>query len=70
LVATASVAGVRGALTLAGVLTLPIAMNDGSPFPARDLAILLAAGVIIVSLVIASLIMLSLLNGLTLPAEE
>jgi len=70
LVATASVAGVRGALTLAGVLTLPIAMNDGSPFPARDLAILLAAGVIIVSLVIASLIMPSLLNGLTLPAEE
>ena len=32
----------RQDITLAGVLTLPVAMADGSPFPARDLAILLA----------------------------
>ena len=37
-----SVAGVRGAITLAGVLTLPLVLNDGTPFPARDLAIFLA----------------------------
>lgn len=37
-----SFAGVRGAITLAGVLTLPLTMSDGSPFPARDLAIFLA----------------------------
>lgn len=35
-------AGVRGAVTLAGVLTLPVLLADGSPFPARDLAIVLA----------------------------
>jgi Na+/H+ antiporter len=69
LVAAASIAGVRGTITLAGVLTLPLAMNDGSAFSARDLAILLAAGVIIVSLVAASLSLPFLLKGLELPPE-
>lgn len=68
LVAAMSLAGVRGAITLAGVLTLPMTLNDGTPFPARDLAILLAAGVIIVSLVIASVALPILLKGLTMPA--
>jgi CPA1 family monovalent cation:H+ antiporter len=45
---------VRGAITLAGVLTLPLVLPDGAPFPARDLAILVAAGVITLSLMIAS----------------
>ncbi len=69
LIAAMSLAGVRGAITLAGVLTLPLVLDDGSPFPARDLAIFLAAGVIIVSLIIASLLLPVLLNGLTLPPE-
>ena len=68
LVAT-SLAGVRGAITLAGILTLPLALSDGSPFPARDLAILLAMGVIIVSLVAASIGLPLLLRGLEMPAE-
>ena len=57
LVAATSLAGVRGAVTLAGVLTLPLALSDGTPFPARDLAIFLAAGVILVSLLVASVVM-------------
>ncbi|WP_454685433.1 Na+/H+ antiporter [Ancylobacter moscoviensis] len=69
LVAATSLAGVRGAVTLAGVLTLPLTLNDGSAFPARDLAILLAAGVIIASLVAASLGLPVLLKGLSLPPE-
>ncbi|MDJ0277590.1 Na+/H+ antiporter [Sphingomonas sp. 2R-10] len=69
LVATTSFAGVRGAITLAGVLTLPLTLTDGSPFPARDLAIFLAAGVIIVSLLLATFALPVLLKGLTLPAE-
>ncbi|MFX8425913.1 Na+/H+ antiporter, partial [Acinetobacter baumannii] len=52
--ATMALAGVRGAITLAGVLTLPMTLADGQPFPARDLAIFLAAGAIIVSLLAAS----------------
>jgi CPA1 family monovalent cation:H+ antiporter len=69
LIAATSLAGVRGTITLAGVLTLPLTMNDGSAFPARDLAIFLAAGVIIVSLVAASVSLPFLLKGIELPAE-
>ena len=69
LVAAMSLAGVRGAITLAGVLTIPLALDDGTPFPARDLAIFLAAGVIIVSLVVASVALPILLKGLVMPPE-
>jgi CPA1 family monovalent cation:H+ antiporter len=69
LVAAMSVAGVRGAITLAGVLTFPFVLADGGAFPARNLAIFLAAGVIIVSLVVASIALPRLLKGLELPPE-
>ncbi|MFZ2998287.1 Na+/H+ antiporter [Sphingobium sp.] len=69
LMAAMSVAGVRGAITLAGVLTIPLTLTDGSAFPARDLAIFLAAGVIILSLILASLCLPLLLKGLAMPAE-
>ncbi len=49
-----SLAGARGAVTMAAVLSLPLLSVQRTPFPARDLAILLAAGVIVCSLVIAS----------------
>ena len=70
LVAAMSFAGVRGAITLAGVLTLPLALDDGSPFPARDLAIFLAAGVIIVSLALATIALPLLLRGLVMPPDQ
>ncbi|WP_295882513.1 Na+/H+ antiporter [uncultured Bartonella sp.] len=69
LVAVTSLAGVRGTVTLAGVLTLPLFLPDGSPFPARDLAIFLATGVILISLVMASVSLPFLLKGLELPPE-
>ncbi|MHC9083742.1 Na+/H+ antiporter [Luteimonas sp. RIT-PG2_3] len=69
LVAATSLAGVRGAITLAGVLTLPLLLPSGEEFPARDLAIFLAASVIMVSLVVASLALPRLLRDLDLPAE-
>ncbi|MET4278887.1 MULTISPECIES: Na+/H+ antiporter [unclassified Bradyrhizobium] len=70
LIAATSLAGVRGAITLAGIMTLPLTLNDGSAFPARDLAIFLAAGGIIVSLIAASLCLPHLLRGLQLPSES
>jgi CPA1 family monovalent cation:H+ antiporter len=70
LVVATSLAGVRGAITLAGILTLPLVMNDASPFPARDLVIFLAAGVIIVSLIAASIGLPALLKDLQLPPER
>jgi Na+/H+ antiporter len=65
-----SVAGVRGAITLAGVLTLPLVLPTGEAFPARDLVIFLAAAVILFSLVGASLLLPRLLNGLELPKND
>ena len=50
-------AGIRGAVTLAGALSLPL-MAGAELFPARDLLIFLATSVIIFTL---------LVNGLTLP---
>jgi Na+/H+ antiporter len=69
IIAAMSLAGVRGAITLAGVLSLPLLLSDGSAFPARDLAIFLAAAVILLSLLLASVGLPRLLNGLTLPQE-
>jgi CPA1 family monovalent cation:H+ antiporter len=51
-------AGLRGSVTLAAALSLPFALPDGSPFPARDLIVFLAATTIVLTLAI---------NGLTLP---
>ncbi|MCA1855312.1 Na+/H+ antiporter [Massilia oculi] len=69
LIFATSLAGVRGAITLAGILTLPLAMPGGEPFPGRDLAVFLASAVIVVSLVVASVALPRLLRGLELPPE-
>jgi Na+/H+ antiporter len=69
LVLVASLAGVRGAITLAGVLTIPLSLPSGAPFPSRDLAITLAVGVILGSLLIAAISLPLLLRHLP-PAED
>jgi len=51
-------AGVRGSVTLAAALSIPLTTASGAPFPGRELMILLAASVIVVTL---------LLNATTLP---
>lgn len=56
----ASFAGVRGAITLAGVLSIPLLLPDGSGFPASYELVFLAAGVILFSLFVG-VIMLPLL---------
>lgn len=68
LIAATSLAGVRGAVSLSGVMTLPLFLTDGSSFPARDLAILLAAGVIVVTLVAANVGLPYVLSGIKVPA--
>jgi CPA1 family monovalent cation:H+ antiporter len=70
LVSAMSFAGVRGAITLAGILTLPLTMGNGTAFPARDLAIFIAAGVILLSIVIASIALPLLLRGLEMPSGD
>ena len=72
LLAVIATAGVRGAITLAGILTLPFALADGTPFPARDVAVFIAMGVILLSLLIASVGLPLLARGLEeqLPEPE
>ncbi|MFJ7729147.1 Na+/H+ antiporter [Neobacillus sp. NPDC097160] len=50
-----TISGVRGAVTLAGAFTIPYVLADGSPFPDRALIIFIAAGVILVTLIVASI---------------
>jgi Na+/H+ antiporter len=52
-------AGMRGAVSLAAALALPLETDAGTPFPARDLILFLTFSVIVVTL---------LGQGLTLPA--
>ncbi|AXF06639.1 Na+/H+ antiporter [Paraburkholderia graminis] len=62
-VAVTTVAGVRGAVTLAGVLSLPETLPGGAALPGRDLAIFIASGVILVSLVVGVIALPLLLRG-------
>lgn len=43
--------GMRGGLSLAAVLALPLTLADGAPFPQRDLVIFFTFGVILMTLV-------------------
>jgi len=52
-----SLSGVRGAITLAGALSIPYVLNDGNAFPQRGLIIFIAAGVILFSLIEASVML-------------
>ncbi|WP_085712833.1 MULTISPECIES: Na+/H+ antiporter [unclassified Pseudomonas] len=58
-----TVGGVRGAVTLAGVMSVPMLMGNEA-FPERDLLIFIAAGVILMSLVAACIALPLLLRGI------
>ncbi|WP_244847659.1 Na+/H+ antiporter [Caballeronia sp. SL2Y3] len=51
--ALTTIGGVRGAVTLAGVLSLPVTLDNGAALAGRDLAIFIASAVILASLLIA-----------------
>ena len=59
-----TVGGVRGAVTLAGVMSVPLLISKGVDFPERDLLIFIAAGVILLSLVAACIALPLLLRGI------
>ncbi|WP_252898266.1 hypothetical protein [Apilactobacillus ozensis] len=54
--------GVRGAITMAGVLSVPLLTSTGKAFPDRDLITFIASGVIVCSL-IAAVIVLPLISN-------
>lgn len=68
--AISALGGVRGAVTLAGVLSVPLLLGSGEAFPQRDLIIFIAAGVILVSLLAATLGLPALLKGLPVASND
>ncbi|MDW8844399.1 Na+/H+ antiporter [Erwinia sp. MMLR14_017] len=60
----ASFAGVRGAITLAGVLSIPLYLSNGDAFPARYELVFLATGVILFSLLVGVVLLPLLLRGI------
>jgi len=60
----ASFAGVRGAITLAGVLSIPLYLSNGDAFPARYELVFLATGVILFSLLVGVVLLPLLLCGI------
>ncbi|MCL1880490.1 MAG: sodium:proton antiporter [Actinomycetia bacterium] len=52
-----SLAGAKGAITLALVFTIPLTLHDGSPFPGHDFLVLIASGVILLSLILTNIAM-------------
>lgn len=52
-----TIAGAKGAVTLSIVLTLPATVASGTSFPGRSLLVTLAAGVILLTLMLADLLL-------------
>ena len=50
------ISGVRGAVTMVGVLSLPMTIKGGAPFPSRTLLLFVASAVIIFSLLGATIL--------------
>jgi NhaP-type Na+/H+ or K+/H+ antiporter len=63
-------AGMRGGLSLAAALAIPLERADGSPFPYRDLVTVVAAAVIVASLLVQGTSLPWLLRQLGLQAED
>jgi CPA1 family monovalent cation:H+ antiporter len=68
--AVAGWAGMRGTVTLAAALSIPLALDDGTPFPGRDLVIFLSAAVIAVTLLLQGTTLEWLICKLGLRADD
>ncbi|SMC25577.1 sodium/proton antiporter, CPA1 family (TC 2.A.36) [Clostridium acidisoli DSM 12555] len=64
-----ALSGVRGTVTLAGAFSIPYVLDNGRSFPERDLIIFISAGVILFTLILAS-IMLPVLSKENKSSEE
>ena len=62
--------GMRGIVTLAGALALPLTTAAGAPFPFREEIILISFGVILATLVLQGLSLTPLIRALHLDADQ
>lgn len=63
-------AGMRGTVTLAGALSIPLFLSDGSPFPGRDIVVFLAFGVIATTLLVQGTTLEWLISKLGLREDD
>jgi Na+/H+ antiporter len=63
-------AGMRGTVTLAAAMSIPLLMPDGSPFPGRDIVIFLAFGVIATTLVLQGMTLETVIRRLGIHGDE
>jgi CPA1 family monovalent cation:H+ antiporter len=63
-------AGMRGSITLAAALSIPLTLPDGSEFPGRDTVIILAFGVIVSTLLLQGTTLEALICKLGLRADD
>lgn len=63
-------AGMRGGVSLAAALAVPLRLADGSPFPGRDLVITVAAAVVVVTLLVQGTSLPWLLHKLQIGRRE
>ena len=63
-------AGMRGTVTLAAALSIPLALPNGSPFPGRDIVIFLAFGVIAITLLVQGTTLERLISRLGLHEDD
>jgi Na+/H+ antiporter len=61
--------GFRGAVSLAAALAVPETTASGEPFPGRDVIIFVAAGVIVVTLVVQSVVLPFVVHWAHLPPD-
>jgi CPA1 family monovalent cation:H+ antiporter len=64
-----SVAGFRGAVSLAIALSVPLALDDGTPLPGRDDIIFISAGVIVLTMLVQGPLLPRVVRWARLPEE-
>src|SRR5262245_27039825 len=62
--------GLRGAVTIAAALLIPLEIDSGAPFPGRDLIVFLAFAVVLGTLVVQGLSMPAVIRALGLEADD
>ena len=65
-----TMAGFRGAVSLAVALSVPATLGSGAPFPDRDLIVFITAGVVATTLVVQGLLLSSTVRWAHLPADD
>jgi Na+/H+ antiporter len=64
-----SIAGFRGAVSLAVALSVPTALDSGAPFPDRDTIVFVTSGVIVTTLIVQGLLLPAVVRWARLPRD-